>query len=303
MHTTRGTRVALLVLAASVLAAAAACTRPEAARVVSASATHDGSRAARSGWTLVWQDEFDGARGAPVDPRKWRHEVGGRGWGNAELEYYTARAENASLDGEGHLAIRALRETYTGAEGVTRSFTSGRLKTQGLFEQAYGRFEASIKLPRGQGIWPAFWMLGGDISRVGWPGCGEIDIMEQIGREPAIVHGTIHGPGYSGSHGIGAPNTLPSGAAFADHFHLFAVEWRPHSIRWEVDGHVYETRTPADLPAGQHWVYDHPFFLILNLAVGGRWPGDPNETTTFPQTMLVDYVRVYKPTNAEPASW
>jgi beta-glucanase (GH16 family) len=302
MCTTRGTRVVFLVLAASMFAIGAACTRPAAARVAPALAAHDGSGAGRSGWTLVWHDEFDGARGAPVDPQKWRHEVGGRGWGNAELEYYTARTENASLDGEGHLAIRAFRETYTGEEGVTRSFTSARLKTQGLFEQAYGRFEASIKLPRGQGMWPAFWMLGGDISRVGWPGCGEIDIMEQIGREPAIVHGTIHGPGYSGSQGIGAPYTLPSGAAFGDHFHLFAVEWRPRSIRWEVDGHVYETRTPADLPAGQHWVYDHPFFLILNVAVGGRWPGDPNETTTFPQTMLVDYVRVYKPTNAEPAS-
>ena len=142
-------------------------------------------------------------------------------------------------------------------------------------------------------IWPAFWMLGNNIQTAGWPTCGEIDIMENIGREPAIVHGTIHGPGYSGADGIGSQYGLTTGA-FSDAFHVFAVEWEPNQIRWYVDGNLYQTRTPADLPAGTQWVFDHPFFIILNEAVGGYWPGDPDATTVFPQKMTVDYVRVYQ---------
>lgn len=247
-----------------------------------------------AGWTLVWSDEFDGPSGALVDAGKWVFDVGGNGWGNQELEYYTDRPRNASLNGEGALAIQALRETYAGPDGVTREYTSARLKTQGTFEQAYGRFEARLKVPRGQGLWPAFWMLGNDIGASGWPRCGEIDVMENIGREPSTVHGTIHGPGYSGGGGIGAPFTLPGGARVADDFHVFAVEWEPAAIRWHVDGTLYQTRTSADLPPGQRWVFDHPFFLLLNVAVGGSWPGSPDATTVFPQTMLVDYVRVYR---------
>jgi beta-glucanase (GH16 family) len=167
------------------------------------------------------------------------------------------------------------------------------MKTQGKFEHTKGRFEARIQIPKGQGLWPAFWMLGNDIGTAGWPTCGEIDIMENIGKEPSTVHGTIHGPGYSGGNGIGAPDTLAGGAKFADDFHLFAIEWDDTSIRWFVDSNNYETRTPADLPAGKTWVYDHPFFMLLNVAVGGQWPGNPDGTTTFPQTMKVDYVRVY----------
>jgi beta-glucanase (GH16 family) len=137
-------------------------------------------------------------------------------------------------------------------------------------------------------------MLGGDIGATGWPRCGEIDVMENIGREPRIVHGTIHGPGYSGGSGIGSSFTFPGGAVAADDFHVFAVEWEPAAIRFYVDGSLYATRTAADLPAGQRWVFDHPFFLLLNVAVGGSWPGSPDATTVFPQTMLVDYVRVYR---------
>jgi len=245
-------------------------------------------------FSLVWSDEFDGPSGALVDATKWTFETGGGGWGNQELETYTDRARNASLDGDGALAIQALRETFTGRDGITREYTSARLKTQAKFEQAYGRFEARLKIPRGQGLWPAFWMLGADISTAGWPRCGEIDIVENIGREPSTVHGTVHGPGYSGGNGIGAPFTLPGGARFADDFHVFAVEWDPAAIRWYVDGALYQTRTPADLPAGQRWAFDHPFFILLNVAVGGGWPGSPDATTVFPQTMLVDYVRVYR---------
>jgi beta-glucanase (GH16 family) len=232
-----------------------------------------------------------------VDATKWVAEVGGHGWGNQELEYYTDRAKNAHLSGDGTLVIEAWRESFTGRDGTVRDYTSARLKTQEHFEQAYGRFEARLQIPRGQGMWPAFWMLGADIRARGWPDCGEIDVMENIGREPATVHGTIHGPGYSGAGSISGDYSLPAGQHFADAFHVFAVEWDrdPPAIRWYVDDTLYETRTPADLPAGARWIYDHPFFVILNVAVGGSWPGDPDATTIFPQTMRVDYVRVYAP--------
>jgi beta-glucanase (GH16 family) len=254
--------------------------------------------AAQTMWTLAWSDEFDGPAGSAVDGTKWVSEVGNgsHGWGNRERQYYTNTTKNASLDGAGNLVITAYRESlgkrFRCWYGECR-YTSARLKTQGKFEQAYGRFEARIRVPYGQGIWPAFWMLGSNIQKAGWPACGEIDIMENIGREPAIVHGTIHGPGYSGAHGIAAPYTLTSGA-FKDAFHLFAVEWEPNRIRWYVDGQLYRTRTPADLPRGSTWVFDHSHFLLLNLAVAGYWPGDPDTTTVFPQKMYVDYVRVYK---------
>jgi beta-glucanase (GH16 family) len=253
-----------------------------------------GSQPSLPGWTLTWSDEFNGPNGSPVDSSKWVSETGGNGWGNQELEYYTARPQNA-IQQDGNLVITVLAEKYTGgADGVTRDYTSARLKTQGKFSQKYGRFEARIKIPRGQGIWPAFWMLGDDIDKRGWPKCGEIDIMENIGKEPALVHGTIHGPGYNGEHGIGAPFGLSGDAHFADDFHIYAIEWSKKSIRFYVDDHLYATRTPADLPTGTKLVYNHPFFLLLNVAVGGGWPGNPDASSVFPQTMLVDYVRVYK---------
>jgi len=246
---------------------------------------------APSSYVLSWSDEFSASNGSLPDSSKWVMETGGNGWGNNELETYTNRVQNAQVQ-DGNLVITALKEDYTGPDGIPRHYTSARLKTAGLFEQKYGRFEARIKIPQGQGMWPAFWMLGNNIGTAGWPACGEIDIMENIGKEPAIVHGSMHGPGYSGSNGLTGAYTLPSGK-FADDFHVFAVEWEPAAVRFYVDGQLYETRTPTDLPAGTSWVFDHPFFVLLNVAVGGDWPGSPDATTVFPQTMLVDYVRVY----------
>jgi beta-glucanase (GH16 family) len=251
-------------------------------------------------WSLVWRDEFNGPNGSGIDPTKWVSETGGWGWGNNELEYYTSRPVNAHLE-NGALVITALRETYTGPDNVTRDYTSARLKTQGKFSLTYGRIEARLKIPYGQGLWPAFWMLGADIDQVSWPTCGEMDIMENIGREPSMVHGTIHGPGYSGGNGIGASYSLPNGRRFADDFHTFAIEWEPNVIRFYVDGLLYATKTPTDLPNGSNWVFAHPFFILLNVAVGGFWPGNPDASTVFPQTMKVDYVRVYQrttPSNA-----
>ena len=248
-----------------------------------------------SEWTLTWSDEFDGPAGAPVDGTKWVAETGGHGWGNQERQYYTALSENVSLDGSGHLVITARAEPQNSSYACwygSCGYTSARLKTQGRFTQTYGRFEARIRVPRGLGLWPAFWMLGADIDQVGWPRSGEIDVMENIGREPAIVHGTMHGPGYSGASSIGGAYTLASGS-FADDYHVFAVEWMPGEIRWFVDNTEYRRSTPASLPAGAAWVFDHPFFMLLNVAVGGAWPGDPDAATQFPQQMLVDYVRVY----------
>jgi len=242
--------------------------------------------------SIVWQDEFDGPSGATFDHTKWTADTGGSGFGNQELEYYTTSTQNVALDGNGHLVITASVDSgHTCWYGPCR-YSSARLKTQGLFARAYGRFEARIKIPRGQGMWPAWWMLGANIESAGWPQCGEIDIMENIGREPGIVHGTAHGPGYSGANGIGAPFILPQGA-FADDFHVFAVSWQPNSITWTVDSLVYNRLTPANLPNGTQWVFSQPFFLLLNVAVGGSWPGAPDATTTFPQQMVVDYVRVY----------
>jgi beta-glucanase (GH16 family) len=239
-------------------------------------------KAEQAGWVLDWSDEFDGAK---LDHAKWVEETGGHGFGNNELEFYTARPENVRVAG-GQLIIEARKEEWKG-----RHYTSARIKTAGLKERTYGRYEARIRIPRGQGIWPAFWMLGADCAKTGWPRCGEIDIMENIGKEPGIVHGTLHGPGYSGEHGFGAPSSLDAGA-YADGFHLYAVEWEPGEIRWYRDGIPYHTARPNLVKGG--WVFEHPFFVILNLAVGGYWPGNPDAATTFPQQMLVDYVRVYR---------
>ena len=249
------------------------------------------------GRKVAFRDEFTGPPGSAPDTTKWRPEIGGNGWGNQELEYYTNSTENAYLDGSGSLVIKAIKLNPPLALSCWYGpcqYTSARLITKGNFDLKYGRFEARIKVPRGQGVWPAFWMLGNNIDSVGWPTCGEIDIMENIGREPSTVHGTIHGPGYSGANGIGGPFSLANNAAFADDFHVFAVEWSASEIHWYVDGSEYKTVRPQDLPAGTQWVFDHPFFIILNFAVGGQWPGSPDTSTIFPQSMAVDYVRVYR---------
>jgi beta-glucanase (GH16 family) len=238
--------------------------------------------AAPPGWTLDWHDEFDGRA---LDHAKWVEETGGNGWGNHELEYYTARPQNLRVE-DGMLVIEARREDVGG-----RHYTSARIKTAGRMERTYGRYEARIKFPRGQGMWPAFWLLGTDPDKAGWPRLGEIDIMENIGREPAIIHGTLHGPGYSGAQGPSKPSALDRGA-YADGFHVYALEWEPGAVRWYRDGILYHTERPGTV--GGKWVFDHPFYVILNLAVGGDWPGNPDAATVFPQQMLVDYVRVYK---------
>ncbi|MEZ4386463.1 MAG: glycoside hydrolase family 16 protein [Candidatus Krumholzibacteriia bacterium] len=238
---------------------------------------------------LVWQDEFDGPVDQSPDPTKWGYDVGNGdgGWGNQQLEFDTARPENVSLDGAGNLRIIAREEDYNGF-----SYTSARIKTQGKFSRAYGRFEARIQLPVGRGIWPAFWLLGDNIGTVGWPQCGEIDIMEYRGQLPSVANGALHGPGYSGGSPLTGSYTL-TGAGFNEGFHVFAVEWTSNAISWSVDGTTYLTVGPGDLPGGAAWVFDHPFFIILNVAVGGNYVGDPDQTTVFPQTMLIDYVRVY----------
>jgi beta-glucanase (GH16 family) len=236
----------------------------------------------RPGWKLVWQDEFNEAQ---IDRTKWNFEKGAWGWGNAELEDYTDRPANARIE-NGRLVITAIKEKYESSQ-----YTSARMTTQRLGQWTYGRVEARIRIPRGQGLWPAFWMLGSDISPVGWPRCGEIDIMENIGKEPGRIHGTVHGPGYAGPLGPTSPYDLATGA-FADDFHVYAIEWEPTEIRWYMDDVLYKTLTQKDV-AGK-WVFDHPFFILLNVAVGGGWPGNPDATSVFPQTMQVEYVRVYE---------
>jgi len=249
------------------------------------------SLASNSRWVLVWSDEFNGPDGSQPDPTKWSLESGGNGWGNQELEYYTPRRQNVRQE-KGSLVIEAIKERFTGPDGSRRDYTSARLKTDGRFSQRYGRFEARIRVPSGQGLWPAFWLLGDDFSKVGWPDCGEIDVMENVGSEPATIHGSMHGPGYFGANALTAAYTLPKGRV-SDGFHVFAIEWEPRVVRFYVDGVLYATKTPGDISAEKRWVFDHPFFVILNLAVGGNMAGSPDAATTFPQRMLVDYVRVY----------
>ncbi|QBZ98918.1 Beta-glucanase [Flavobacterium sangjuense] len=234
---------------------------------------------------LVMQDEFntDGAPNSAI----WNYDIGtgSNGWGNNELEYYTNSSENIKVV-DGMLQITAKKEAFLGSQ-----YTSARILTKGLFEQKYGRFEARIKMPWGQGLWPAFWLLGSDSDTVNWPLCGEIDIMEYKGQEPTITHGTVHGPGYSGATAITKSYDLINNRFDTD-FHIFGIEWGKNYINFYVDDVLYNQITP-DKVTGE-WVYDKPFYIILNLAVGGNYVGSPNTETIFPQTMYVDYVRVYQ---------
>src|SRR5436309_709621 len=246
-----------------------------------------------SNWTLTWSDEFSSADGSAPDPGKWTYDLGGNGWGNQELETYTSHPRNVKIQ-RGNLVITAQQEKFTGADGNERDYTSARLKTQNLFAQTFGRFEARIKVPQGQGIWPAFWMLGNNIASDGWPKCGEIDIMENIGREPSVNHGSLHGPSsVAPTSDLTSTTSLPAGQNYADDFHIYAVEWEPGVVRFYVDSYNYATFTQSQWPAGGQWVFDHSFFIVLNVAIGGRWPGSPDANTQFPQQMLLDYVRVY----------
>jgi beta-glucanase (GH16 family) len=239
--------------------------------------------------TLVMEDMFNG-EGTPND-LFWNFEIGNGeaqgipGWGNNELQYYTDRPENVLVE-DGVLKITARQEEYEGS-----SYTSGRILTRGKQEQTYGRFEARIKLPWGQGIWPAFWLLGDDSEgTVSWPQIGEIDIMENRGQEPTLINGSVHGPGYSGENAITKPYELTNDRFDTD-FHIFGVEWGPNYINYYVDGVLYNQITPEDVTG--EWVFNHDFYIIINLAVGGNYAGAPNATTVFPQEMLVDYVKVY----------
>lgn len=243
---------------------------------------------AERNWSLTWSDDFEGAAGDAPDPNKWGYDIGtgDNGWGNGEFQYYTDRPENVALDGEGNLVITAIREIFGGS-----SFSSARLTTKGLFSQTYGRFEARLKTPSGPGIWPAFWMLGSNIDDVSWPQCGEIDIMELRGQQPNIALGSLHGPGYSGGESITGSYSVDNDR-FDKDFHIYAVEWYEDRIDFFVDEFLYQRITPEDLPG--EWVYDQPFFLVMNVAVGGSFVGFPTGQTPFPQTMVVDYVRVYQ---------
>lgn len=234
---------------------------------------------------LVIQDEFD-TDGAP-NTNLWNYDIGTgqNGWGNNELQFYTNRSKNVTVQ-NGYMIITAHKESYNGS-----SYTSARLLTKGKFEQTYGRFEARMRLPWGQGIWPAFWMLGADIDTNPWPGAGEIDIMEYRGQNPSIVLGTVHGPGYSAGESISKSYTLKNDR-FDTGFHVFGIEWGPNYVNFYVDDVLYNQITPADVPG--EWVFNKPFYILVNLAVGGNFVGAPNSETVFPQTMLIDYVRVYK---------
>ncbi|PSK86899.1 beta-glucanase (GH16 family) [Murinocardiopsis flavida] len=291
---TRVLRTAAVASATAMAAAALAYGIPGGGPGTASAEPAANAAADPSAKALVWSDEFNADAGTAPDGSKWNIEVNGDGGGNNERQYYTDSRDNLAHDGAGNMVITA-RKDDSGAHQChygTCQYTSGRMNTAGKFTQEYGRFEARIKIPTGKGVWPAFWMLGDDFGDVGWPASGEIDIMENVGHEPATVHGTLHGPGYSGGNGITGSYNHPQGWAFTDTFHDFAVEWSPEKITWFVDGVAYQSFTPADT-GGNPWVYDHPFFLILNVAVGGAWPGDPDGSTSFPQEMKIDYVRVY----------
>jgi len=240
------------------------------------------------GWELVWSDEFDGHA---LDTSKWEFEVNARGGGNNELQYYVT---NNARVGDGFLSIEARREHYAGPGGA-RDYTSSRIRTRFKGDWTNGRFDIRAKLPKGKGIWPAIWMMPTDERYGGWPNSGEIDIMELLGHEPNKVHGTLHyGDSAQGHASQGASHTLAQGD-FSDDFHVFRLDWEPGAMRWYVDDHLYQTQTnwhtrTHAFPAP----FDQRFHLILNLAVGGNWPGKPDSTTVFPQTMAVDYVRVYR---------
>ncbi len=236
-------------------------------------------------YELVWSDEFNWF-GSGLDTNKWRYDLGKgiNGWGNGELQSYTDNPDNVAVDGFGNLVINALKIS----DGV---YSSGRIKTQGLFSHEQGRIEARIKTPAGQGIWPAFWMLGENINQVGWPQCGEIDIMEQKGQTPFITYGSLHGPGYSAGSAITNSYRLETGR-FDDDFFIYAVEWGDDYIDFFLNETLYKSVSKVEVPG--EWVYNQPFFIILNIAVGGSFVGLPDDNTPFPASMYIDYVRVFK---------
>ncbi|WP_261374518.1 glycoside hydrolase family 16 protein [Dokdonia sp. Hel_I_53] len=247
---------------------------------------------------LLFEDNFDGAAGESINTDNWNFDIGtgSNGWGNQELQYYTDRPENISLDGNGHMVITARRESYLGSQ-----FTSARINTKDKVEQKYGRFEARIKMPGGRGVWPAFWMLGSviettpdnDPATLQWPFVGEIDISEIRGQEPYRTNAALHGPGYSGGGAITGNYDLVNDR-FDAGFHTYATEWNPGFIDFFIDDIRYLRFSRDDIPEDGEWVFDdHSFFMLLNVAVGGSFVGFPVDQTPLPQTMVVDYVRIY----------
>lgn len=246
--------------------------------------------------TLLWEDTFDGTEGTLPDPAAWNVMEGNadtNGWGNQELQWYRGDPANLAHDGEGHLAIVAQAsapgEDLPCWNGASCPYTSARITTRGKVELLYGRAEARIRFPEGRGLWPAFWMMG--TNGEGWPRCGEIDIVELVGSKPGEILGTLHGPGYSG--GASLSNYHHLAERFTSGFHTYGVEKHPNLIRWYVDDTEYGRLTPESLPDGAAWVFEQPFYLLLNLAVGGHLPGSPDASTSFPATMLVDHVRLF----------
>jgi beta-glucanase (GH16 family) len=316
----RGSRVtpirigAALVVAVALSAGASACGSDSSSDSTATvekqagAAEPDAGTSGASDWQLTFGDDFDGPAGAKPDPAKWGYQTSDRRIaGNSQLQYYTDSAQNSSLDGDGNLVITAREETTPGSSCANRPcrYTSARIWTDKKFSQTYGRFEARVQVPSGKGIWPAFWMLGDDVNtRVGWPAGGEIDVMEIRGDNPSTLFGSLIGPGRTGGvSSFTKAYTLPEGQSFADGFHTFAVEWEPNVVRWYADDQLYATCTPADLPAGSRWVFQRPFFMILNLAVDGNVGRMPGAVAKFPSEMKIDYVRAYKrPEGAAPAN-
>lgn len=249
----------------------------------------------RPGFELVWADEFRGDENDPPNPDHWTYDLGAGGWGNNELQYYTDRTENVDLNGDGFLRIQARRETFEGAP-----FTSARIKSEALQEIQYGRIDIRARAPQERGVWPALWMLGNDISEVGWPGCGEIDIMEIFGQRSIGV--AVHGPGYSGGDAIGFP--YEPAENFADEIHTYSLVWDPEHLAWLIDDELVASINPSDLPEFTPWVFDHPFFFIVNVAVGGNTVETPDGSTPDVNRLFVDYIRVYErvPALRDPAA-
>lgn len=244
---------------------------------------------------LVWSDEFSGAQGTQPNPKVWNYEVGGKGWGNNELQCYTKAPGNVSTDGAGRLVITAIYQPkHRCVDYATNDYTSARITTQNKMTTKYGRLEVRAKIPSGVGTWPAFWALGNDHATAGWPRSGEIDVMEAIGKSPKLSLGTLHGPTSKGAHVYQGVRTT-YGVPLSQAFHVWAVTWTPTSFSWSLDGRTFGTITKAQwTKTNGPWVFDKPFYLLLNLAIGGNLGGPLSGNLTTPQRYVIDYVRVYR---------
>lgn len=248
---------------------------------------------AAAGRSLVWSAEFGGAAGEFSDAGRWTLATGGGGWGNGELQCYTRSRDNAATNGQGQLVISALRDPlHRCADGSWNNYTSARLSTQNSFTVTHGRLEIRAKLPSGAGAWPAFWAVGANQSSVGWPACGEIDVMEFTGRRPTVTTSAAHVAAYDGSHWY-STRTSPSSTTLSTQFHVYAVDWTSSSLTYYRDKAVIGRITRAEVTAHGAWPFDKPFYLLVNLAIGGTYAGPVPAGTPFPQRYLIDYVRVY----------